>query len=66
MLTTLLVTFLMVPAVVLVVGTAVFRDDRRTQEALLAAAGLWYSGLFCIAGIIYVFNTLTTISTYGK
>lgn len=66
MIINLLVVFLMAPAIVLVIGTALWSDDRRTQEVLLAAAGMWYSGLFCIAGIIYIFNTLTTISTYGK
>lgn len=66
MLVTLLTVFLMAPAITLVIGTVLRPDDRRTQEALLAAAAMWYGILFCIAGFIYIFNTLTTISAYGK
>lgn len=65
MIINLLVVFLMAPAIVLVIGTALRSDDRRTQEALLYAAVMWYGAMFCIAGIIYIFNTLTTINSIG-
>lgn len=65
MLATLFAAMLMAPAVVLLVGTALRPDDRTTGEALLRIAACWYAGLFAIAGIVYIFDTLTTINSYG-
>lgn len=66
MLVTLFTVFMLAPAIVLVLGTVLWSDDRRTLEALLLGAAMWYGGLFCISGIVYIYNTLTLISTYGK
>lgn len=62
----LLCVMLAGPAVAIAAAWLVGPHDSRMAEAVFAAAGMWYVGLFGIAGIIYIFNTLTTISTYGK
>lgn len=54
------------PAVVIAAAWLARPNDSRMAEAVFAAAGIWYVGLFSIAGIIYIFDTLTTISAYGK
>lgn len=65
MLATLFAVFLLAPAIVLVAVTALRPDDRKTGEAALFAAACWYGVLFCIAGIAYIFDTLTAIHSYG-
>jgi uncharacterized membrane protein YdcZ (DUF606 family) len=53
------------PTVVVAIVWLLRPDDKRLGDAVFTAAGMWYVSLFGITGVIYIFNTLTTISSYG-
>lgn len=65
-LVTVLCAMLIGPVVAIAVMWLLHHDDDKLGQVVFAAAGMWYVSLFFIAGFIYIFNTLTTISTYGK
>jgi uncharacterized membrane protein YdcZ (DUF606 family) len=65
LLATLLSVLLGAPALVVAAAWLWRPDDERFGHAVFTAAGMWYVGLFGVAGVVYVFNTLSTISNYG-
>jgi uncharacterized membrane protein YdcZ (DUF606 family) len=54
------------PALVVAAAWLWRPDDERLGHAVFTAAGMWYVGLFGVAGVVYIFNTVTTINQYGK
>jgi len=65
-LVTLFCLMLIIPAAAVAAVWVVNPDDADLHDSVFTAAAIWYVGLFGVTGIIYIINTLTTISTYGK
>jgi predicted permease len=65
-LVTLLCAMLLGPVVAIAAAWLLHHDDDKLGQVVFTVAGMWYVSLFGITGVIYIFNTLTTISTYGK